>query len=152
MPRSDDWTIHMPPALIKLAAGTQRLRMLRPRSPRRGFASLCPASWIRLRISASRTAYRGFASDHIARFFFAGCDRDCKIPIRRESLFQQAFEIVVESTRPAPLRAHHLLPRNNRRGFFVVRGSPWRRRAWQDAKPCAMPSYGEPRPAVPCAR
>ena len=69
MPRSDDWTIHMPPSLIKRRGGTRRPRMTRPGSPEPRFASLCLASLIHRHMALGRRTSEGFDADVAARFF-----------------------------------------------------------------------------------
>src|SRR5262245_63715506 len=50
----------------------------------------------------------------------------------------QAVEIVIESTREKSGTRRRLLPRGNRRAFFVT-ALPSRQRAWRGARLCAKP-------------
>ena len=98
MPRSDDWTIHMPPSLIKRRGGTRLPRMTRPGSRQPGFASLCLASLIHGRTALSGPTNEHFDADSAARFFFAGGRRDWRVGRPLLGVQGQAVEIFVEMT------------------------------------------------------
>lgn len=71
MPRSDDWTIHIAPTLIKRGALADFPRMTRKRSNQSPFPSLCPASLILVRRGSGRLVTEGVGARNAARFFFA---------------------------------------------------------------------------------
>ena len=96
MPRSDDWTIHMPPSLIKRRGGTRRPRMTRPGSPEPRFASLCLASLIHRHMALGRRTSEGFDADVAARFFFAGVRGDWRVGLTALGVQGQAVDIFVE--------------------------------------------------------
>ena len=70
MPRSDDWTIHMPLRPIKRAAPVGLRWMLCGERFQPAFASLCDASVNRLEISMSAIAPRDFARANLVRNYF----------------------------------------------------------------------------------
>ena len=69
MPRSDDWTIHMRPSLIKRWGGAGRARTTHPNSPQPGFASRCLASLIPERTALRTSTKEDLGADGAARFF-----------------------------------------------------------------------------------
>ena len=70
MPRSDDWTIHMPSTLIKRAARAGVASTSRREGAQPTFASLCRASVNRLKISMSIGHMREtFDTGKVTRFF-----------------------------------------------------------------------------------
>ena len=98
MPRSDDWTIHMPPSLIKRRGGPRLSRMTRPNSPQPGFASLCLASLIHGRMALGRPPNEGFDVDVCCTIFFAGGRGDWRVGLPLPGVQGQAVEIFVELT------------------------------------------------------
>src|SRR5262245_11439616 len=74
----------------------------------------------------------------VARILFAGESGDCASLIGRFARKAQAVEIVIESTREKSGTTRRLLPRGNRRVFFVT-ALPSRQRAWRGARLCAKP-------------
>ena len=98
MPRSDDWTIHMRPSLIKRAAPACVPASLCRERPQPRFASLCDASVNRLKISMSPAVWRDFAAGNVTRIFFGDDDGDTRVAFRPQRPVRQAVEIFVETT------------------------------------------------------
>jgi hypothetical protein len=84
MPRSDDWTIHMPPPPIKRAGRRGIHWMLCGERFQPSFASLCGASLNRLEISTSAIARGGFARANLTRNYFGDDDAVPSVAFRAQ--------------------------------------------------------------------
>ena len=98
MPRSDDWTIHMPQALIKRGARADFPRMSSKQSHQPLFASLCPASLIRAGNELGGGVIGGFEAQSAARFFFAEGAADWRAALPRHVARGQPVDMFVELT------------------------------------------------------
>ena len=111
MPRSDDWTIHIGPALIKRGALADFPSMTRKRSNQSPFPSLCPASLNLTGAGFGGAVIQGLGVGNAARFFFAELASDQHAAPLRRPAGGQAIDMFVELTwTDGPAAARPLLP------------------------------------------
>lgn len=151
MPRSDDWTIHMPNPLIKRGAGLSRFVTPRGSDPRR--AAQVPVSQAGFmegpRASGGRARHLSSAALH--EFFLRACREIGARRSARLALNDKRLKYSLNRHERAALR-RGVCCHEATGEVFLSSAFPSRRRAWSDATFCAMPNCGGRCLSVPYAR